>query len=66
MQDISSHYQTLCKYLNFRVQGMILGFGCGTVDMTEKSSYPQKAYEFGGALELGKNEKHLNFNKDYC
>lgn len=33
MQDISSHYQTLCKYSNFKNQGMILGFGCGTVSM---------------------------------
>ena len=51
MQDISSHYHTLCKYLNFKDQGMILGFGCGTVSMTEKSSYPQKAYKLGKSLK---------------
>ena len=51
MQDISSHYQTLCKYLNFEDQGMILGFGCGTVSMTRGSEYPQKAYDFGKSLK---------------
>lgn len=51
MQDISSHYQTLCKYLNFEDQGMILGFGCGNVSMTKKSEYPQRAYDFGKALK---------------
>lgn len=51
MKDISSHYQTLCKYLNFNDQGMILGFGCGTVSMTERSDYPQKAYKLGKSIK---------------
>lgn len=51
MKDISSHYQTLCKYLNFKDQGMILGFGCGTVSMTERSGYLQKAYELGKSVK---------------
>ena len=51
MQDISSHYKTLCGYLNFKDQGMILGSGCGTVSMTEGSGYPQRAYDFGKALK---------------
>ena len=51
MQDIFSHYRTLCKYLIFEDQGMILGFGFGTVSMTEKNSYPLKAYEFGKSLK---------------
>ena len=50
MQDISSHYKTLCRYLNFKDQGMILGFGCGTVSMTKRSIYPQKAYELGKSI----------------
>lgn len=51
MKDISSHYQTLCKYLNFKDEGMILGFGCGTVSMTERSDYPQKAYKLGKSMK---------------
>ena len=50
MQDISSHYQTLCRYLNFKDQGMILGLGCGSVFMTRSSVYPQKAYELGKSI----------------
>lgn len=50
MHDLENHYQTLCKYLNFKNQGMILGTGCGTVSMTKQSEFPQKAYEFGKKL----------------
>lgn len=50
MKDIQAHYQTLCQYLNFKDQGMILGIGCGTVAMTKMSSFPQKAYELGKSL----------------
>lgn len=31
----------------FKDQGMILGTGCGSVSMTKRSGFPQKAYEFG-------------------
>lgn len=51
MQGIFSHYRTLCKYFNFEDQGMILGFGCETVSMTEKNGYPLKAYKFGKSLK---------------
>ena len=50
MKDIKSHYETLCSYLNFKNQGMILGTGCGTVAMTKGTKYPKLAYEMGGSL----------------
>lgn len=50
MDDISGHYQTLCLYLNFKDEGMILGYGCGSVAMTKGTAYPQKAYELGKLL----------------
>ncbi len=50
MKDIKEHYLTICKYLNFENKGMILGFGCGTVDMTSSAQYPNKAYELGRSL----------------
>ena len=50
MGSLANHYQTLCKYLNLKDQGMILGVGCGTVSMTKRSSFPQSAYEFGKKL----------------
>lgn len=50
MRELSAHYQTLCRYLNFRDQGMILGTGCGTVSQTRASRFPKLAYEFGKSL----------------
>ena len=50
MQDIQSHYETLCGYLNFQDQGQILGYGCGTVSMTKGTRYPKQAYELGKSL----------------
>lgn len=48
---LTSHYQTLVKYLNFDDCGMILGKGCGTPSMTARSKYPQLAYELGKNLK---------------
>lgn len=50
MKDIKARYETLCRYLNFRDQGQILGTGCGSVSMTKGTFYPQKAYELGRSL----------------
>lgn len=50
MKDLQAHYQTLCRYLNFKDQGMILGTGCGTVSMTKTSGFPEKAYALGKSL----------------
>lgn len=50
MENISAHYQTLVKYLNFDDQGMILGKGCGNVPMTRRTEYPRAAYEMGRSL----------------
>lgn len=47
MQDIKTHYETLCRYLHFQNQGEILGVGCGTVQMTKRTPFPQKAYDMG-------------------
>ena len=50
MKDLKAHYESLCRYLHFQDQGMILGTGCGTVAMTSESCFPQKAYAFGRSL----------------
>ena len=50
MRDLKSHYETMCRYLNFQDQGQILGTGCGTVLQTERSRFPQMAYELGKSL----------------
>lgn len=45
-----THYQTLVRYLDFRDEGMVLGYGCGTPGMTRRSKYVQAAYELGCSL----------------
>lgn len=50
MKDIKQHYETLCRYLEFQNQGMILATGCGTPYMTKHSDFIQKAYSFGKSL----------------
>ncbi len=50
MEAITTHYLTLCRYMNFENKGMILGTGCGSVSMTNATRYPQKAYELGKSL----------------
>lgn len=50
MKDLRAHYETLCRYLHFQDQGMILGTGCGTVSMTKKTDFPAKAYALGRSL----------------
>jgi multimeric flavodoxin WrbA len=44
---LKAHYQTLVRYINFEDQGMILGYGCGTVSMTKRRGYLEKAYQLG-------------------
>lgn len=39
MKDLSSDYQTLCRYMNFQDQGMILGTESSSVFMTKRSLF---------------------------
>lgn len=56
MPYLRDHYQKLCRYMGFVDMGMILGTGCGTVPMTEKSGFPQEAYELGKSLYISKKD----------
>lgn len=47
---LTAHYETLVRYLNFTDRGRILGYGCGTRAMTERSVYPEKVYALGNGL----------------
>ncbi len=42
--------KTLVRYLHFVDCGSILGYGCGTVEMTRNSEYPKLAYQLGKQL----------------
>lgn len=50
MTALTAHYHTLVRYLNWQDQGMVLGLGCGTPDMTRESEYPEQAWRFGKNL----------------
>ena len=50
MPYLSSHYQKLCRDMNFTDCGMVLGTGCGTPEMTRRSSRMQEAYRLGKSL----------------
>ena len=49
-ESIVSHYRTLVRYLNLSDEGMVLGAGRGSPEMTRRSRYPQNAYELGKGL----------------
>lgn len=45
-----AHYETLCRYLDMRDRGRVLGYGCGTPSMTRASRHLREAYELGASL----------------
>lgn len=49
-QALEVHYKTLVQYLNLTDMGMVLGTGCGTVNMTRRSKFPRLAYKLGRLL----------------
>lgn len=44
-----THYKKLVDYMNYEDMGMIIGKGCGTVDMMPKH-FLQESYELGKSL----------------
>ena len=50
-EALEAHYKTLVRYLNLQDMGMVLGYGCGTPAMTERSAFPQQAYRIGKSLK---------------
>ena len=49
-ESLEAHYKTLVRYINFEDKGMILGYGCGSPAMTQRSRYPEEAYKLGRGL----------------
>ena len=49
-EALEVHYKTLVRYINFEDKGMILGYGCGSPAMTQRSRYPEEAYKLGRGL----------------
>ena len=49
-EALEAHYKTLVRYINFEDKGMILGYGCGSPAVTQRSRYPEEAYKLGRGL----------------
>ncbi len=49
-EALQAHYKTLVRYLDFKDEGMILGYGCGMPSMTRHSPYIDAAYRLGKSL----------------
>lgn len=47
---LAEHYKTLCRYLDMQDCGMVLGYGCGTPEMTRRSAAMRVAYNLGKSL----------------
>ncbi len=50
-EALEAHYKTLVRYCGFKDQGMILGYGCGSPEMTKRSKYVKDAYLLGKKLK---------------
>ena len=50
MTALEIHYETLCKYLDLENKGVVLGIGCGTVEKTRESNFPQMAHQLARTL----------------
>lgn len=50
MPYCASHYEKLCRYMNFENCGMVLGTGCGSTEMTKNSLHMQEAYQLGKSV----------------
>ncbi len=47
---LEAHYDTLVRYLRWNDRGRILGKGCGTPSMTNRSRFMKEAYDLGRFL----------------
>ena len=50
MPYTAEHYKKLCRYMNFKNIGMVLGTGCGTTSMTQNTTHMKAAYELGKSI----------------
>lgn len=51
MQALTTHYETLAKYMEWGDAGRVLAVGCGVRSDIERSQFPQEAYRLGLSLK---------------
>ena len=47
---VKAYYRRICDYMSFKDQGMVIGKGCGTPEMTRRSRYMKEAFELGKSI----------------
>ncbi len=47
---VKAYYHRICEYMSFQDQGMVIGKGCGTPEVTRRSEYMKKAYQLGKSI----------------
>lgn len=51
MQALTTHYETLAKYMEWKDADRVLAVGCGAHSDIERSHFPQEAYRLGLSLK---------------
>jgi len=51
MDALETHYRTLCKYLKWDIQGILLAKGVYIREDIEATDYPARALELGASIE---------------
>ena len=47
---LNAHYDTLVRYMSWQNMGKVLGVGCGSRELVERSKFGDEAYKIGAAL----------------
>lgn len=51
MKALTTHYETLARYMEWEDAGRVLAVGCGARPQIERSGFPQEAYRLGRSLK---------------
>ena len=51
MTALTTHYETLARYMRWEDSGKVLAVGCGARSDIERSQFPQEAYQLGLSLK---------------
>ena len=49
-QALVAHYDTLVRYMNWTDAGQVLGVGCGSRSLVERSEFGEMARKIGASL----------------
>lgn len=47
MDGVKAHFETMCRYLHWNIEGMVLALGAGMPEDLKGSKYAEQAFELG-------------------